>query len=146
MATAEERACFAKNLKEAMERKGLKQSDLAREVFGKTYVDKRGYEQPYGKDRVSDWLAGKTMPRGPTLDRIAKAVEWPLFELLVDYSSPPPSAASPMASFSYAYRSGALEVVARFSGAVSSDVAGRALEHFNGLQAAVLTGTAPPKS
>ena len=64
---------FARKLREIMQSKGLSQSDLARAVFG-TMTDTRGYEVAAGRDRISSYLAGKSLPNSVNIQRLADAL------------------------------------------------------------------------
>lgn len=64
---------FADNLARLMQAKGMKQSDLAREVWG-TVKDKRGYEVARNRDRISAYLAGAGIPETDNLNKIAAAL------------------------------------------------------------------------
>lgn len=64
---------FADNLARLMQAKGMKQSDLAREVWGTT-KDKRGYEVARNRDRISAYLAGAGIPETDNLNKIAAAL------------------------------------------------------------------------
>jgi transcriptional regulator with XRE-family HTH domain len=64
---------FADNLARLMQAKGMKQSDLAREVWG-TAKDKRGYEVARNRDRISAYLAGAGIPETDNLNKIAAAL------------------------------------------------------------------------
>lgn len=65
---------FAKNLRAAMQAKGISQSDLARAVYGEERTDKNGYSQPVGKDRISAYVNSKVLPNDETLAKIAEAL------------------------------------------------------------------------
>jgi transcriptional regulator with XRE-family HTH domain len=65
---------FAKRLYHALLERGMTQSDLARKIWNETRVDNRGYDQTVGKDRVSSWIRGRSMPEPHNLIKIAKAL------------------------------------------------------------------------
>ena len=65
---------FAKRLYHALLERGMTQSDLAKKVWNEYRVDTRGYETVVGKDRVSSWIRGRSMPEPHNLIRIAKAL------------------------------------------------------------------------
>lgn len=71
---------FARRLHEAMIRKGLSQSDLAAEIWGRT-KDARGYDVAKGRDRISVYLQGKSLPDPKNLARLAEVLEMSVEEL-----------------------------------------------------------------
>jgi transcriptional regulator with XRE-family HTH domain len=73
---------FADNLARLMQAKGMKQSDLAREVWG-TAKDKRGYEVARNRDRISAYLAGAGIPETDNLNKIAAALGCTTEDLLL---------------------------------------------------------------
>lgn len=62
---------FSKKLKTLLAQKDISASDLARELFGTTTI-KGGYSAAKHRDRVSKWLAGKTLPDPVTLEKVCK--------------------------------------------------------------------------
>jgi transcriptional regulator with XRE-family HTH domain len=63
-------------------RRGWNQSDFARALWpNKVVTDARGYSAPYGRDRVSSWINGKSSPNPMTLARIAEVLELDIDEL-----------------------------------------------------------------
>jgi transcriptional regulator with XRE-family HTH domain len=72
---------FARRLHAAMLKKGWNQSDLARAAWKKEMRDKRGYSQPVGKDRISVYLKGRTLPDAANLQRLADALGMTIGEL-----------------------------------------------------------------
>jgi transcriptional regulator with XRE-family HTH domain len=73
--TAALRQRFVKNLSDAMQAKGMSQSDLARAVWNEERPDKNGHAQTVGKDRISAYVNGKVMPTAETLEKIARALD-----------------------------------------------------------------------
>ncbi len=72
---------FARRLHTAMIAKGMNQSDLARATWKKDTVDKRGYSQPVGKDRISVYLKGRVLPDAQNLKRLADALDMKVEDL-----------------------------------------------------------------
>lgn len=62
---------FASRLNELMLEAGLNQSQLAARVFGTT-TDARGFTVSRGRDRISNYLRGRDIPRSSNLQKIAK--------------------------------------------------------------------------
>jgi hypothetical protein len=62
---------FRNNLLQAMERKGLTASALARDLFGTT-KDKRGYLVARNRDRITHYLAGTSYPEPANPIQMAK--------------------------------------------------------------------------
>lgn len=77
---------FARKLHDAMIAKGWSQSDLAAEIWGRT-KDKRGYDVAKGRDRISVYLQGKSVPDPKNLARIAKALDMKVEELAPDITA-----------------------------------------------------------
>jgi transcriptional regulator with XRE-family HTH domain len=75
---------FAARLQTAMDAKGWSQSDLARRCFG-TVKDSRGYNAAKGRDRISAYLNGISLPEKRTVKQLAAALGVKPDELL-----PPP--------------------------------------------------------
>ena len=65
---------FARRLHHYMTQRGWTQSDLAREVWGER-MNSRGYKEAKGRDRISVFLKGNTMPETTTLEALAKALD-----------------------------------------------------------------------
>ncbi|WP_411508235.1 helix-turn-helix domain-containing protein [Brucella anthropi] len=74
---------FARNLFKAMTDRGMSQSDLARALWGET-VTSEGKNAARGRDRISVYLKGRTVPTPSTLKKIAEALGVPLEELAPD--------------------------------------------------------------
>jgi len=73
---------FGKRLHHELMKRGWSQSDFARKLYpGETITDSRGYTAPRGRDRVSSWLADKSMPSAPQLRRICDLLGWEIDEL-----------------------------------------------------------------
>jgi transcriptional regulator with XRE-family HTH domain len=71
---------FARKLHAAMTARGMSQSDLARAAFGE-YTNAGGYTVAKNRDRVSVYLAGKSLPDAKNLELLAKALDMPVEEL-----------------------------------------------------------------
>lgn len=69
-ATELEVQAFGRKLRELMNLKGASASDLARHVWGQT-TDKNGYPVARNRDRVSQYLRGKSYPERGNLEKIA---------------------------------------------------------------------------
>ncbi|MHC5033456.1 MAG: hypothetical protein ACYTFZ_00245 [Planctomycetota bacterium] len=61
---------FARKLHDELNKRGWNNSDLARAVWGET-VDKRGYAVARNRDRVGQYVAGKSYPEPYNLQKIA---------------------------------------------------------------------------
>jgi transcriptional regulator with XRE-family HTH domain len=64
---------FARRLHEEMNKRGWSNSDLARAVWGET-KDKRGYTVARNRDRVGQYVSGKSFPDPKNLSKIAVAL------------------------------------------------------------------------
>jgi transcriptional regulator with XRE-family HTH domain len=64
---------FARRLHKLMRAKNWNQSDLARVAFGTT-EDARGYTVARGRDSISSYLRGTTIPDPKNRDKLAKAL------------------------------------------------------------------------
>lgn len=71
---------FARRLHSIMLDKGLSQSELARKIWGST-TDHRGYEVAKNRDRISVYLAGRTIPDPKNLKLLADALDVEIKEL-----------------------------------------------------------------
>jgi transcriptional regulator with XRE-family HTH domain len=71
-ATAE---AFGRRLAALMADKGWSQSDFAREVWGEIENSKTGHRSARGRDRVSAYVNGKSMPSPKLLAQMAKALD-----------------------------------------------------------------------
>lgn len=65
---------LAANLNRLLIDKGMRQSDLARLVFGSTEDPQTGYSRAKGADSVSAYCSGRQTPRKAILGRMAKAL------------------------------------------------------------------------
>jgi len=73
---------FGVRLHHELMKRGWSQSDFARALWpGETITDSRGYSAPRGRDRVSSWLADKSMPSPPQLRRICEVLQWDIDEV-----------------------------------------------------------------
>ena len=77
-----ERRDFGRRLSAMLLDKEMSMSDLARAVWGETRVDSRGYGAVVGKDRISGYCAGKTLPTALTARKLAKALACDVCDLL----------------------------------------------------------------
>jgi transcriptional regulator with XRE-family HTH domain len=77
---------FARKLHEAMTDRGLSQSDLAAEVWGRT-TDSRGYDVAKGRDRISVYLQGKSIPDPANLKKIAEVLNMKVEDLAPDITA-----------------------------------------------------------
>lgn len=64
---------FARRLHYHMQERGLSNSDLARAVWGEKR-NARGYMEAKGRDRISVYLKGQTMPEARTLKQLSDAL------------------------------------------------------------------------
>ena len=71
---------FARRLNELMISAGMNQSQLAAAVFG-TVKDTRGFTVARGRDRISNYLRGRDVPRTANLAKIAKVFSMTASEL-----------------------------------------------------------------
>lgn len=62
---------FARRLNDLMTQAGMNQSALATAVFG-TAKDKRGFTVAKGRDRISNYLRGRDIPRPANLSKLAR--------------------------------------------------------------------------
>lgn len=74
---------FSKIVLQAMLKKRMSQSDLAREMWGIT-KDSRGYEVAKNRDRITHYLKGRAYPEPKNLEALAKALDLPIEALQVD--------------------------------------------------------------
>jgi len=81
-----ELARFARKLHQAMTSRGLSQSDLAAEIWGRT-KDKRGYDVAKGRDRISVYLQGKSIPDPKNLAKIAEVLRMKVEDLAPDITA-----------------------------------------------------------
>jgi transcriptional regulator with XRE-family HTH domain len=65
---------FADRLAKLMQDKNMKQSDLARKIWGTT-KDRRGYEVARNRDRISAYLARAGIPEPENLQKLAEALD-----------------------------------------------------------------------
>ena len=77
-----ERRDFGRRLSAILLDKEMSMSDLARAVWGETRIDSRGYGAVVGKDRISNYCAGKTLPTALTARKLAKALACDVRDLL----------------------------------------------------------------
>lgn len=77
---------FARKLHEAITAKGMSPSDLAAEVWGRT-TDTRGYSVAKGRDRISVYLQGKSVPDPKNLAKIAEVLGMKVEDLAPDITA-----------------------------------------------------------
>jgi hypothetical protein len=77
---------FARRLHEAIVSRNMSPSDLAAEVWGRT-TDSRGYNVAKGRDRISVYLQGKSVPDPKNLARIAEVLGMKVEELAPDITA-----------------------------------------------------------
>lgn len=76
---------FGLRLKNTLSDRGLSQSDLARRMWpGEFTVDARGYEAPKGKDLISKWIKGASVPDARNLKTLSEALNMSVEELAPD--------------------------------------------------------------
>jgi transcriptional regulator with XRE-family HTH domain len=64
---------FGRKIRHYLDERGMSQSDLARAVWGET-KDKHGRPAAKNRDRISQYVAGKSWPEPQNLARIAEAL------------------------------------------------------------------------
>jgi len=72
---------LGRRIQRATRLKSWSQSDLARAMFG-TMTDNRGYDVAKGRDRISNYMSGKTEPNYETIMHMARVLEVPVESLL----------------------------------------------------------------
>lgn len=65
---------FSRKLRELLEANGLTASDLARKIWGDSKPTPAGFVSAKNRDRISKYLAGKTLPDASTLALLAGAL------------------------------------------------------------------------
>lgn len=68
-----QRPDFVEKLRKLMHERRLSQSGLARKIWGET-KDPRGYKVARNRDRISAWLAGRSVPDHENLGRLSDAL------------------------------------------------------------------------
>ena len=71
MTQSDRNAAFRRRLKELMDARGLTQSGLAAEIWGRT-VNTEGKDIAKGRDRISVWVSGRNFPDRENLEKLAK--------------------------------------------------------------------------
>jgi hypothetical protein len=66
-----------------MTQKGVTASDVAREVWGSA-TDRRGYSVGRNRDRIGHYLAGTSYPEPENLERLAKALDVAVVDLMIE--------------------------------------------------------------
>lgn len=66
---------FGRRLRDLMQERHLKQSDLARLAFGLTVEPKTGYTVAKGRDRICAYVNGRQFPDAKNLTAIAEALD-----------------------------------------------------------------------
>lgn len=74
---------FARRVFKYMTEKGFSQSDLAREIWGET-TDARGYKVAKGRDKISTYLRGQTVPDPKNMQALAAALDVSVEDLAPD--------------------------------------------------------------
>jgi transcriptional regulator with XRE-family HTH domain len=74
---------FGKRLKAVLAEKGMTASDVAALIWGRKR-NAKGVLDAVGKDRLSEWINGKSFPSPENLARLAKALDVPISELAPD--------------------------------------------------------------
>lgn len=74
---------FSRRLYDIMIRQGLSQSDLARRAFG-AIENKQGYTVARNRDRISQYLSGKSYPDPKNMRKIADALGCKVEDLAPD--------------------------------------------------------------
>ena len=69
----ERKAAFAAKLKQLMEERQLRQSELAAKIWGR-YVNSEGKNIARGRDRISVWVNGKNIPNAEQLEKLARVL------------------------------------------------------------------------
>lgn len=96
-AISPEAADFARRLHKALSARGMTQSELAAEVWGrrKAWVGEKEAMVARNRDRISVYLAGKGVPREAHLVRIAEVLRVDPADLMPDHQEgpklPPPA-------------------------------------------------------
>jgi transcriptional regulator with XRE-family HTH domain len=85
--TDEQKRDFGRRLQRLLDQKGMIQSNLARLVFG-TRTTLQGYTVPRGRDRISNYCAGKTWPRPHIMKKIADGLGVQIIDLAPTYGAP----------------------------------------------------------
>ena len=65
---------FSRKLQHLLNEREMSQSDLARLMWGQTAMP-NGYPAAKNRDRVSKWLAGKSLPDGRSLEKLCAVLE-----------------------------------------------------------------------
>lgn len=74
---------FGRRLRAALDDAEMSQANFARLLFnGRTEVDKRGYEYPFGKDLVSKWIKGIVFPNAENLKKVCKVLKVSVFDMV----------------------------------------------------------------
>jgi transcriptional regulator with XRE-family HTH domain len=71
---------FAKELQRLMRKRRLTASNLAARIWGR-YVNTEGKNVARGRDRISVWLAGKSVPSEKNLAKLAEALQIEIWDL-----------------------------------------------------------------
>lgn len=71
--TTPQRPDFVEKMRKLMHEKRFSQSALARRIWGEI-EDPRGYKVARNRDRISSWLAGKSLPDPDNLTALARAL------------------------------------------------------------------------
>jgi transcriptional regulator with XRE-family HTH domain len=79
---------FARRLFELMAERGLSQSDLARKIWGET-KDTKGYPVARNRDRIGNYLRGRSYPEQANLKLLAEALEVSVEDIIPGANLPP---------------------------------------------------------
>lgn len=79
-------ASFARRLHHLMLEKGLSQSDVARSMWG-TIQDGRGYDVAKGRDRISEYVRGQSIPEPRNLKKLAEVLDVTVEQLAPDLAA-----------------------------------------------------------
>jgi transcriptional regulator with XRE-family HTH domain len=90
---------FARRLQHALMERGWSQAELARRVWNEKRIDKKGYEHPVGKDRISTYVRGLVMPDHANLTKLSAALDIPIADLAPHAMSSHVEQASPELEF-----------------------------------------------
>jgi transcriptional regulator with XRE-family HTH domain len=130
-----QRSVFAANLRRRIKELNLNQSDVARAVWRETHLGSNGYGHPKGKDQISDYCKGATMPRDATLVKIAEILKTTPEALLGGSNSvsvPTPKTINEREHFAFAWDGGAsvmVDLKATFPEAAGREIAALITKH-----------------
>lgn len=82
------REAFGQKLDRMLSLKGMTRSDLARAIFG-TRIDTRGYEVAAGRDRITQYIAGRVWPDPEVFERITETLDCTIADLIPEPKASP---------------------------------------------------------